>query len=609
MKQFNAEEFFSKRKKDPERFLRERRARLHGRKERKDEIHLGEDPVSSKDVALDLKTLRTHLHIIGATGTGKSKLMELLIRQLMFGGHGLCVIDPHGSLYKDVVSFVARFPRLAKRIILFNPGEEQSLWPGFNPLARTSYLGDVAVQVKYLTNAVAKVWGEESKETPLVRENWIKVFYPLIGGGLTFLEAEFFADLSDPGPRRKLAPLADKYKPRVRRQWESFELLPYRDQKWEVGSFERRVYEFVDTKAVRMVLGRTENVLDMEDIFENQKILLVNLSPGRQSRLHHDDGYMLGTLLISEMVNYARSRTERMAKQRPFFLFVDEFQNFITPDVTDILNECRKFGLHLILAHQHLAQLREEDPVLYGSVKTNAKTKIVFGGLDPEDTKPLVENLFLGELDLKEVKDEILRTAVVGYEKKSVTSSSQHWSHTDDESRTGGRAIQYGADQGILLGPNEVGSVVSDADSSRSSDSYGEGEGESEVYVPILGKEVASRTFYSLEEQRYRKMVELHKQPTQHAIVKILDKPTRRVRIRTVESFPGEERAEEKVQQVSYQHQAGYYMPEEQITGAIAERQRALLEQKELAEPESFEQSIEDEDLVLEKVKKARKKR
>jgi type IV secretory pathway TraG/TraD family ATPase VirD4 len=97
----------------------------------------------------------------------------------------------------------------------------------------------------------------------------------------------------------------------------------------------------------------------------------------------------------------------RPHERTPFFVFIDEFSHFVTKDACEILDGGRKFGLHLILAHQHLGQLREKDPEVYYSTLTNARTKIVFGGLNDEDVDLIAKELFTGEFDPDEVKDEI----------------------------------------------------------------------------------------------------------------------------------------------------------------------------------------------------------
>ena len=113
---------------------------------------------------------------------------------------------------------------------------------------------------------------------------------------------------------------------------------------------------------------------------------------------------------MNELLTAAFSRPEGEAKRNPFYLFIDEFQNFVTKDICEILDGGRKFGLHLILAHQHLNQLKQKDPEVYFSTLGNARTKVVFGGLIDEDLEILGKELYTGELNPDEVKDEIWQT-------------------------------------------------------------------------------------------------------------------------------------------------------------------------------------------------------
>jgi hypothetical protein len=114
---------------------------------------------------------------------------------------------------------------------------------------------------------------------------------------------------------------------------------------------------------------------------------------------------MLGTLLVKELMTAAFGR--RPQERTPFLVFIGEFSHFVTKDACEILDGGRKFGLHLILAHQHLGELREKDPEVYYSTLTNARTKIVFGGLNDEDVDLIAKELFTAELDPNQVKDEI----------------------------------------------------------------------------------------------------------------------------------------------------------------------------------------------------------
>ena len=126
---------------------------------------------------------------------------------------------------------------------------------------------------------------------------------------------------------------------------------------------------------------------------------MVNLSSG--NRISEDNARLLGTLIVNEIFLKAKGRPE---DSRPFYLYIDECARFVNEDIGRILDEGRKFGLHLILAHQHLAQLKKAGEEVYQAVMTDAKTKVIFGGLNTEDARVLAEQVFLGELDLEDPK-------------------------------------------------------------------------------------------------------------------------------------------------------------------------------------------------------------
>jgi hypothetical protein len=120
--------------------------------------------------------------------------------------------------------------------------------------------------------------------------------------------------------------------------------------------------------------------------------------------ISEENQHMLGTLLVNELMTADFGR--RPQERTQFLVFIGEFSHFVTKDACEILDGERKFGLHLILAHQHLGQLREKDPEVDYSTLTNARTKIVFGGPNDENVNLIAKDLFTGELDPNQVKDE-----------------------------------------------------------------------------------------------------------------------------------------------------------------------------------------------------------
>src|SRR5262249_49594255 len=146
------------------------------------------------------------------------------------------------------------------------------------------------------------------------------------------------------------------------------------------------------------------NTINFNDVLGKGKVLLVNLA--RQNVISEDDQHLLGTLLVNELLTAAFARKE--GERKPFFLFIDEFQHFVTKDICEILDGGRKFGLHLILAHQHLRQLQEKDPEVYFSTLGNARTKVVFGGMIDHDLDTLAREMY--DLDPDQIKNEIWQT-------------------------------------------------------------------------------------------------------------------------------------------------------------------------------------------------------
>jgi hypothetical protein len=246
-------------------------------------------------------------------------------------------------------------------------------------------------------------------------------------------------------------------------------------------------------------------------------MLLVNLSAS--GRLSDDNARLLGTLLVSDLFLKARRRPPR---SRPFYLYIDECSLFINEDVARILDEGRKFGLHLILANQHLSQLRAAGDKVYSAVMTNAQTKVVFGGLTPEDARTMAELVFIGEHDLEESK--------VRFEKPAVTGYIRTWLESRSRSESAGQTSSTSsAETSPVVEGVEEDEPVSIVRSSGEGLSYGasSSRGESESLMPVL--QYLPSTAYSLEEQIYRSMALMVNQPTQRAIVKLPGEVSRRV--------------------------------------------------------------------------------
>jgi hypothetical protein len=501
-------------------------------------IELGEQKNTGKPIYITPKTRSTHMHIIGASGEGKSKFMEHLIREDIINNNGLCLIDPHGYLYNDIIRWCETKGMLdrakPKKIILFDPPERGWTF-GFNPLGVST--AELAFHVDAMVKACAKVWGgENSDRTPLLKRCLRILFHVLAEKKLSLLEAQLLINPTDSVVREYLT--SDIQDNNIKQQWDYFNILKPKPFYDEFGSTINRMMEFLSSPIIRNIIGQIENTIDFRKIMDEGWILLVNLAAS--NRISDDNARLLGTLIINDLFMKARGRPEG---SRPFYLYIDECARYINEDIGRILDECRKFGLHLILAHQHLAQLKKAGEDIYHAVMTDAKTKVIFGGLGVEDAEILAKQVFLGELNLEEHKESLNKPVVIKYiktwlENYSTAKSSSH-GDSYSTSRGAGTMASQAEGEAIRLSQqplrddqitettvNSEGSSLFDAKSEGkfSSESESESHGKSQALTPIL-EERPTQTF-SKEEQIYKAMALMVNQPMSHAIIKLPKKHT-----------------------------------------------------------------------------------
>jgi hypothetical protein len=402
-----------------------------------------------RKVALTKRDRENHTHIIGSTGTGKSKFIELLIRQDITDRNcGLCLIDPHGSLYDEIVSYVAHTrPTLADRFILFNPAAEYEQIAGFNPIPADITHFDYTLST--LISACLKAWGQDNTDTTPRISRWLRnVFYPILAKRLTLLESAPLVDAYSKDEREAL--LSGIGNSLVIGDWLTFESLPLTQKQQQIEGAANRLQKFLSNEIIRNIIGQGSRALDFARIMNEGKIVLVNLSGG--GKISYDNAQLLGIMMVNEIFRVAKLRDPRDVKLKPFYFYIDEFGQFITRDIARALEECRKYRLFMILAHQHLAQLKNDDEYLYASVLTNCKNKVVFGGLSKEDAEVMADEIVTGFVNLKAVKDETYATKVRAVEETRIVrgksagvtrGSNESESLTESEStgRTEGETV------------------------------------------------------------------------------------------------------------------------------------------------------------------------
>lgn len=501
---------------------------------------------------LSEKVRATHMQVIGASGTGKTKFLEHLIRQDILNGRGLCLLDPTGNLYRDLVRWCETKHFLERKpLVLFDPDAEEWAF-GFNPLdCRQEGSADVSFHVDAMVKACAAVWGgEDTSKTPLLKRCLRIVFHALAEKGLTLLEAVELLNPADPSGIRAYVTrdIRDRV---IREQWEAFHLLRPREFLEAFGSTANRLMEFLASERVRRILGQKERTLDVRRLMDDGAMLLVNLSSGR--RLSEDNASLLGALLVSTLFLKARGRPKG---SRSFYLYVDECSRFVSEDIQRILDEGRQFGLHLILAHQHLAQLQKAGDAVYHAVMTDARTKVVFGGLSPDDAKVMAETVYMGELDFEEAKRSLNKPVVVGHRREIMESATVTESTTWSRSRSTTEGYTRGTSASRTTAADfplrrEVSRVEGENRGYSATASSGESvrggqsrsRGWSETMVPIL--EELPTSVFSLEEQLHKAAAGIRDLRSQRAIVKIPEPPSVTVKVATVEApYAREERVQ-----------------------------------------------------------------
>lgn len=502
-------------------------------------LHLGATQ-SGKRIFIDPVVRKTHMHVLGASGRGKSFFLEHLIRQDIKNGDGLCLIDPHGTLYHKIVAWCAQYPAFSWDKVVLLDASAPGWTFGFNPL---NFAGaDTSFAVDSMVNACAQVWGgEDTSSTPLLKGVLRGVFHALAENGLTLIEAEYLIDERDEWKPLRKSITRDIIDPVIRGEWDKWNELKPREFREHFSSTTNRLMEFLSAQVIRSIVGQQEYVIDFRKIMDAGGIVLVNLES--RGRLSEFNARTLGTLLTNDLFLKAQGRPEG---SRPFYLYIDECGRYLNESIQRILDESRKRGLHLILANQHLSQLRAAGETVYGAVMTDAQTKVVFGGLASEDADTMVKEVFL-DLDLEEPKHSLARKVAVGQEAIILRSGSEGHSTSTGTSRAESEA--HGWSRGTTSGASESESEVifpddiegpttsawgvsqgtSDTESHSTSSSVTESAAESvsemngwtESFKTIYAEVVGG--VHTLEEQRYKKMAWLKKQPQQMALLVLPD--------------------------------------------------------------------------------------
>ncbi|SHN26214.1 type IV secretion system DNA-binding domain-containing protein [Mucilaginibacter sp. OK098] len=362
------------------------------------EYILGENRHQGQVQAVGLSTEQRlrHVHLLGATGTGKSTLLHSLIMQDIHEDIGLMCLDPHGDLIEDILNCIPE--SRIKDVVLIDPSDAK--FPiALNILSAHSDLEKelLASDLVALFRRFSTSWGDQMNS---VLANAILAF--------VYNAKQFhLGDL-----RRFLIETA--YRTRILSTVTDADIVYYWQHEFpllkgtSIGSILTRLDSFLRPKLIRNMVCQ-QHSLDFAQLMDTNKIVLVKLSQGLMGA---ENSYLLGAFIVSKLQQTAMARQAQDRTSRtPFFCYVDEFHHFITPSMAEILSGTRKYGLGLVLSHQEMQQVSKLDAEIAGSLLTNAGTRICFR-LGDTDAKRLGEgfaHFTAGDLENLSVGEAIAR--------------------------------------------------------------------------------------------------------------------------------------------------------------------------------------------------------
>ncbi len=305
-----------------------------------------------------------HIYIIGKTGVGKSELLKAMILQDIKNGEGLCFIDPHDTIDK-ILPLIP--PERAEDVIYFDPSETDRPM-GLNMLEayteeQRHYVVSSIVGLMYKLYDPYKTGIIGPRFEHAIRNAMLTVMYE---PGNTFVEV--VRALTDASFVQELLPKVTD--PIIRRYWTDQIAQTADFHKSEVLDYiVSKFGRFVTNKLMRNIIGQSQSAFDFRKVMDEGKILLINLAKGK---IGEENASFLGLILVPKILIAAMSRTDiAEEKRKNFYLYVDEFQNFATPDFATMLSEARKYHLAITVANQFIGQMEEEvKNAVFGNVGT-----------------------------------------------------------------------------------------------------------------------------------------------------------------------------------------------------------------------------------------------
>ncbi len=344
-----------------------------------------EAPLESKKYIFGIKRQdrRRHLYVVGKSGVGKSKLLELLVRQDIGYGHGLCFIDPHGDVIESILDFIPE--ERIEDVVLIDPSDSE--WPvSFNPLQKV--LPELKHQMAQgLIEVMEKQFG--ANWTPRLEH----VFRFTTLALLDYPEATMRGMISMLTDRPYRQKVIEYITDDMVKRFFAVEFADW-SEKFDTDAIiplVNKLGQFLSMPALRDIFAQKENKIEFEEIMNDHKILLINLSKGK---LGEENSSFFGSMFITKIKQAGMARAAVPEEERKdFYLYADEFHNLVTDSFVNLFSEARKYGINLTVAHQYTSQLL---PEVLDTVLGNVANIIIFrvGGDDAAKLETEMTPLF-----------------------------------------------------------------------------------------------------------------------------------------------------------------------------------------------------------------------
>ena len=406
-------------------------------------FYLGANPDNPEEqFGVTERARAVHHYVVGGSGVGKSKMLQDWILQDVMAGRGCAVIDPKGDLVFDILAALSAleevwWPALAERVVLIDPADPHTT-AAFNPLDVTHGASPARLRQE-LYSIFRKVWGLSEGRTPRLELVLRRTLHLLMDAGLTLVEMPRV--LSDDAYREQL--LQNTTDQALRNFW--LNEFPRSDAarfQWTSGIV-TRIESFLDDPAMRSMVSGRGRAVDFRKAMDSGSVLLASLARGK---LGEETSFLLGGFLTTKLQLAAESRVSIWPpeRRRRFYIYADEFQQYSTSSLGEMLADARGYGVSLVMAHQNMAQL---DPRLQEAILANAKIKAAFRQ-SHGDARSLSEAMFRVRGD--RVKSKELAWIKLGRVPIPIGFNYDYFS-ASEEARQNRDALQYLPDRHLWV--------------------------------------------------------------------------------------------------------------------------------------------------------------